>query len=244
MRLSERLNEIGLMISERSLYSTFEIFEENGSISVETQLCKSEIFLSEARIVAVNSETRNQALWPEILKSAMSQVDLLPDVKIEFYGSKGLRVEPERASRFDIQSGLIDIESNEQISSAAEAVIWGLESIVGSVEATREFEEGGEVVVTSKRYERSKALRAEAVRHHGLNCRICNFNFHEAYGELGAEFIHIHHIDRVADSGVRVVDVEKDLIPICPNCHAMIHRETPPIAPEKLKQLMEDAQSG
>jgi len=242
MRLSERLKKIGISVSERNFYSTYEILEESSSIRIETLFGRSEITLSEARIIASIEKTFNLSSWSEILKSAISQGDLLRDVRIEFFGSKGVRVDPETATHIDIQSSLIDIDNDDELSGAAEAVVWGLDSVISSAQATREFEEGGEVVITSKRYERSKSLRAEAVRHHGLNCRICDFNFSEAYGEIGAGFIHVHHIDRVADSGVRVVDVEKDLIPICPNCHAMIHRETPPMNPEKLKQIMKDAQ--
>ena len=241
MRLNERLNKIGITVSERNFYSTYEILEECGSIEIETLLGRSVITLSEARIVASTERLSNLSSWSEILKSAISQADLLRDVRIAFFGSAGIRVDPEIAERIDIQSTLIDIDNDEELSRAAGAVIWGLDSIISSVQATREFEEGGEVVITSKRYERSKALRIEAVRHHGVNCCICDFNFSKTYGEIGAGFIHIHHIDRVADSGVRIVDVEKDLIPICPNCHAMIHRETPPMNPEKLKQIMKDA---
>ena len=241
MRLNDRLGKIGISVSEKSFYSTYVIHEESSSIGIKTLFGSSVIKLSEARIVASTEKKLNLSSWPEILKSAVSQADLLRDVRIEFFGSAGVRVDPEIAERIDIQSSLIDIDNDEELSSAADAVTWGLDSIISSVQATREFEEGGEVVVTSKRYERSNALRAEAVRHYGVNCYVCDFNFSEAYGEIGAGFIHIHHIDRVADSGVRIVDVEKDLIPICPNCHAMIHREAPPMNPEKLKQLMEDA---
>lgn len=241
MRLNDRLEKIGISVSERSFYNTYVILEGSSSIAIETLFGSSVITLSEARIVASTEKKLNLSSWSEILKSAVSQADLLRDVRIEFFGSAGIRVDPEIAERIDIQSSLIDIDNDEELSSAADAVTWGLDSIISSVQATREFEEGGEVVVTSKRYERSNALRAEAVRHYGVNCYVCDFNFSEAYGEIGAGFIHIHHIDRVADSGVRVVDVEKDLIPICPNCHAMIHRETPPMNPEKLKQIMKDA---
>ena len=241
MRLNDKLEKIAVSVSERSFYSTYEFLEESSSIGIETLFGSSVITLSEARIVASTEKKFNLSSWSEILKSAVSQADLLRDVRIEFFGSAGVRVNPEIAERIDIQSSLIDIDNDADLSRAADAVIWGLDSIISSVQATREFEEGGEVVITSKRYERSNALRAEAVRHHGVNCCICDFNFSEAYGEIGVGFIHIHHIDRVADSGVRVVDVEKDLIPICPNCHAMIHRETPPMNPEKLKQIMNDA---
>ncbi|RJJ90661.1 HNH endonuclease [Escherichia coli] len=29
------------------------------------------------------------------------------------------------------------------------------------------------------------------------------------------------------------------LLPVCPNCHAMLHRRKPPFTPEELKALMD-----
>jgi len=33
-------------------------------------------------------------------------------------------------------------------------------------------------------------------------------------------------------------DPIKDLIPVCPNCHAMLHRKNPPFTPEEIKDMM------
>jgi 5-methylcytosine-specific restriction protein A len=35
-----------------------------------------------------------------------------------------------------------------------------------------------------------------------------------------------------------VVDPIRDLTPVCPNCHAMLHRQTPPLTIEELKQAI------
>ncbi|HHE7415551.1 TPA: HNH endonuclease, partial [Klebsiella pneumoniae] len=35
------------------------------------------------------------------------------------------------------------------------------------------------------------------------------------------------------------LDPKKDLIPVCPNCHAMLHRRNPPFSPEELKSIIE-----
>lgn len=46
------------------------------------------------------------------------------------------------------------------------------------------------------------------------------------YGELGKEFIHVHHIVPLHEiKETYKVDYRKDLGPICPNCHAMLHRK-------------------
>ena len=50
-------------------------------------------------------------------------------------------------------------------------------------------------------------------------------DFEEKYGVIGRGFIHVHHI--VPISTIREsyqVDPVRDLVPVCPNCHAMLHR--------------------
>ena len=51
-------------------------------------------------------------------------------------------------------------------------------------------------------------------------------NFYNVYGELGKDFIHVHHIVPLNQiSQEYKVDFKKDLIPVCSNCHAMLHRK-------------------
>lgn len=75
------------------------------------------------------------------------------------------------------------------------------------------------------RYERDPRLRKEAIRLHGTTCEGCGLNFEETYGSHGAGFIHIHHKKPLGS--VRKehdVNPKTDLVPVCANCHAMIHR--------------------
>jgi 5-methylcytosine-specific restriction protein A len=72
-----------------------------------------------------------------------------------------------------------------------------------------------------------------------LNCTACGFNFEAAYGTLGEVFIHVHHIIPIGAVGDEYsVDPVKDLVPICPNCHAMIHRVNPPLTIEQLRNIL------
>ncbi len=32
------------------------------------------------------------------------------------------------------------------------------------------------------------------IRHHGTVCKGCGFDFEKTYGDLGKDFIHVHHI--------------------------------------------------
>ena len=75
------------------------------------------------------------------------------------------------------------------------------------------------------KYERSSIARKKCIEEFGASCVICGMNFEKAYGEYGKGFIHVHHLKPLHTIGRDyVVDYKKDLIPVCPNCHAMIHR--------------------
>ena len=56
-------------------------------------------------------------------------------------------------------------------------------------------------------------------------CSICGMDFGKRYGKDGEGFIHVHHMKPLHKiGGDYIVDYKNDLIPVCPNCHAMIHR--------------------
>jgi hypothetical protein len=82
--------------------------------------------------------------------------------------------------------------------------------------------EGGVRVVATKRYERDPNLRKQALQLHGTVCRVCDFDFEKAYGDIGRGYIQIHHVIPVS-AGEREVNPSTDLVPLCANCHVMIH---------------------
>ena len=72
-------------------------------------------------------------------------------------------------------------------------------------------------------------------------------NFEEEYGRIGHGYIHVHHLSLISElegAGENEVDVdpEKDLRPICPNCHAMVHqRKEFPFTIDELKEIRRKA---
>lgn len=88
-------------------------------------------------------------------------------------------------------------------------------------------------------YERDRKARKRCIAAHGLDCAVCGLNFEQRYGELGREFIHVHHRRPISDVGHEyVLDPVQDLVPLCPNCHAMVHRQTPALTVEQLRDLL------
>lgn len=104
-------------------------------------------------------------------------------------------------------------------------------------------EEGGKKTVYSTRYERDPKLRKQAIAIHGDSCKACGFNFGKTYGDFGAGFIHVHHIVPVsAFVAKQVVNPETDLVPLCANCHAMVHRRAnQTLTLSELKGLLKQA---
>ena len=74
------------------------------------------------------------------------------------------------------------------------------------------------------RYERDRGNRKDCIAHYGYVCQICEMNFEKTYGEIGKDFIEVHHLHPVSQ-GERQVNPIEDLIPLCSNCHSMIHRQ-------------------
>jgi len=89
----------------------------------------------------------------------------------------------------------------------------------------KQYFEGGAIPVMVNKFERNPEARRECIEHYGTKCMVCNFDFYETYGKRGEGFIHVHHIVNLSDIRKNYeVDPIKDLIPVCPNCHSMIHR--------------------
>lgn len=88
--------------------------------------------------------------------------------------------------------------------------------------------EGDSIPVTVNRYERDPRARSACIDALGCKCSVCGFDFGIAYGSLGAGFIFVHHRVPVAvraQAGEYELDPVRDLVPICGNCHAMVHRK-------------------
>ena len=99
--------------------------------------------------------------------------------------------------------------------------------------------EGDPLTIMARRYERDAQAREKCISHHGLNCAVCGMSFRERYGEPMADFIHVHHLVPLATIGIRyVLNPYTDLRPVCPNCHAVIHGQDPPLSIEQARSLI------
>lgn len=99
--------------------------------------------------------------------------------------------------------------------------------------------EGRRRAAKSYEYERSKKARAMCLAKHGYDCSVCGFSFSRTYGAHGANFIVVHHLRPLAagDGTNKAVDPERDLRPVCCNCHSMLHRTEDPTRPLSIAEL-------
>jgi hypothetical protein len=100
--------------------------------------------------------------------------------------------------------------------------------------------EGSVQRILVNRYERDPRAREECIRHYGTKCFLCGFDFVAVYGEVMAGFIHVHHLNPLSSVGPEyVVDPTQDLRPVCPNCHAVLHRREPPYSLDEVREFLE-----
>jgi 5-methylcytosine-specific restriction enzyme A len=129
----------------------------------------------------------------------------------------------------------------ELIEALEETRLTGEEQLPDEIPVDNEESlfEGAKRTIIVNAYERNSKARQLCIKHYGTTCSICNFEFEKKYGEHGKDFIHVHHLTPISDIGDHYeVDPVKDLRPVCPNCHAMLHTVIPPLTIEELKSML------
>jgi len=93
--------------------------------------------------------------------------------------------------------------------------------------------EGELVTVSSQTRRRSSVLRNFAFDYFKtrnlIKCDVCEFDFEQKYGKLGIGYIELHHIRPIElyEKEGQIIKLEKainNLVPLCSNCHKMIHK--------------------
>lgn len=103
-------------------------------------------------------------------------------------------------------------------------------------EVDESFTEGNKTKVYVNKYERDPKARKVCLEHFGYSCQICKFDFWYTYGDIGKDSIHVHHIKPLSEIGENYeIKPKEDLIPVCPNCHLILHKLNAPTI-EELKE--------
>lgn len=95
-------------------------------------------------------------------------------------------------------------------------------------DANQPRKEGAVSQVSVTHYERNPEDRRKALERDGYECQVCHMNFVDTYGEIGKDYIEVHHMYPVCNMGENYqfdpLDPERGLVCLCSNCHSMIHR--------------------
>ena len=205
--------------------------------------CRFAVELSDAR-VQIKIHTSNLTFFEQSDVNILSDLSKDKDADVVLYKDQKTVTDFAGADQLFIYSKIFDISQLTQLSTAVDELLSTfLMALLASKVSNSplEYTEGGEYFKNSKKLERSRAAREQAIKTHGLNCLVCNFNFEQHYGSLGKGFIHIHHLMPISDAGYGLIDPINDLVPVCPNCHSMLHKENPPLTINQLKKIMKQS---
>ncbi len=134
---------------------------------------------------------------------------------------------------FDIDKDRFDGIKNSLSGEPAKTII------PEEVDSTETYLEGAAKTITVNAYERNRGARSKCIEHHGWTCGVCGYDMSELYGTLGEGVIHVHHLRELAALGKEYeVDPIKDLRPVCPNCHAILHTSSPALNIKQLQKVL------
>jgi 5-methylcytosine-specific restriction protein A len=114
-----------------------------------------------------------------------------------------------------------------------------------TIDPSKTYVDGRVRTVIVNAYERNPKARAACLQHHGYDCAVCGTNFENVFGKLGRGFIHVHHKKPLGlmRKGYRLRP-KIDLVPVCPNCHAMIHAKKPPLTVLQVRAIRNERRIG
>lgn len=169
----------------------------------------------------------------------------------------------QEVSRDDLSTDLQDVLTKRRptVSNLGNVAALELESVRDQESAVlsgdeagvlphgdHEVPEGAKKRVEVNKYERDPGARQACIDHHGTTCTVCGLDFEMRYGEIGRRYIHVHHktpLSQITAPENYKINPIEDLIPVCPNCHAMLHKgESEPFTVEELQLQMHQAAQG
>lgn len=203
-------------------------YSELKYMCVIQEVNKSAVTISDEEFIVNGKNYVNYGNYMELkLLKVISSTNLSLE-KLKENGLKGNIQGPRRLNEFLLEYVLFEVE-NDSLEYINEPE---LENIL--------FKEGKIIKQFGTKYERNITLRKKALEIHGTKCIVCGFDFEDYYGELGKGFIEVHHLNPMYTIRQEVVvNPKTDLVPVCSNCHKMIHRKKDkPLEIEELKKII------
>ena len=166
----------------------------------------------------------NQEEYEKSLSGFYMRLELIervenPNLSLEKLLKNELRAAPQGPKKLEDESGLLNY-IEKYFTITVDSAFFPDEIYSSST-----LTEGVKKQVFVNKYERSKEARNKCIKHHGITCKICDIDLSMIYGDLADGFIHVHHLTPISQIGEEYkINYKTDLLPVCPNCHAMLHR--------------------
>lgn len=113
------------------------------------------------------------------------------------------------------------------IGSKIRLVLSGEEAGAGAPIGGTRIPEGAKSRVEVDRYELDPVARGLCLEHFNNTCQACGLQFEDRCGHIGHRYMHVHDktpLPEIADHDNDSVDPRQDLVAVCLNSHAMLHR--------------------
>ncbi len=167
----------------------------------------------------------------------------------------GRKIEPYKNGKIYPISVLVDFDSIDIYAEHFEWILW--DNLMTALEKTglikaeqwrypdevieiKNLVEGTTYTTTVNIFERNPIAREACIQYYGSSCCICGFDFGVLYGDSMMGFIHVHHLRPLSEIREEyVIDPIRDLRPVCPNCHAVIHSRRPAYSPEEVRSMLQ-----
>ncbi len=216
-----------------------------GAWDIKTESSTSLIFSEDWRI---SDKGRSQAAYPQsrehlrLIEEEGYQLKIFPLI----HSNDNKNVDGEGPAKIGGFIEELTVKSLKRIGKnwyASDDVL-GIQ-LPEEIDDPAKFIEGASRTVSVNTYERSAEARTKCIEYYGYECQICSFSFKEFYGDIGTNYIHVHHVIPLSEIKKEYkLDPIKDLIPVCANCHAMIHKTRPALqVRELMKHLKERKRS-
>lgn len=165
-------------------------------------------------------------------------------------GDKVVWLTPWRSMGLAVRRGMLSINEGDEAQDSRLIEMWtsrvaaAILALLPLEETPPEAEvaglpEGAKTRIEVNRYERDRRNRAAALAIHGYACKACDLELDRRYGDAATGLIEVHHVTPVSELGPGyVISPRDDLIPLCPNCHTVTHRRSPPYSLQELRDML------
>ncbi|MEE1072395.1 MAG: hypothetical protein U0L26_08420 [Cellulosilyticum sp.] len=224
-----------------------ELIEAGKIEAVEVQAQKELQTVEEEQIVKIEKASENAGTKKEeslsafdrLFEAIMSptptkeEVEEQPKVEKENIISPTKKIETH-SEESQVEKTIVPIkeEAIQKIPTASEA------KIVQPVEEIKEEVKLEETQPEEGALDYKARIKKECLEYYGAICDICGFDFGYTYGEAYEDCIEVHNVNGTDEEIKEDTHPVQDLIPVCCNCHRIIHSQNPPISVEKMRKIV------